>query len=182
MYVYTQEMQNKCSHTKGRRIIFYLKLHVFGLRLQSIGLLRKSTLCILVYIKLMIQKSRRTLKMNNLKTNKDKKACFAPNGWASSWVLCGNEKNSSVGDQQMAVQFLFHQRMVYNWKNIFMLQVTLITVNYTKLSMCSPSFRSTAEERVTTPFTALSSVSCVIADTFWWMISSSAASDAGQSW
>ena len=46
----------------------------------------------------MIQKLERTLKMNNLKTNKDKKIKFASNGWKRSQVLYGNEKNSSVGD------------------------------------------------------------------------------------
>ncbi|KMQ81420.1 hypothetical protein RF55_26375 [Lasius niger] len=47
--------------------------------------------------------------------------------------------------------------------------------------MCCPSFKSTAVRRVTTPFTAFSSISCVMADTFWRMASFSAASDAGWS-
>ena len=41
--------------------------------------------------------------MNNSKTNKDKKMRFVPNGWKRSQVLCGNEDNSSVGDEQMAL-------------------------------------------------------------------------------
>jgi hypothetical protein len=52
----------------------------------------------------VIQKSGRTLKMNNSETNKDKKMRFAPNGLKRSRVLYGNEKKiNSVGDQQMAL-------------------------------------------------------------------------------
>ena len=47
--------------------------------------------------------------MNNSKTNKDKKMRFAPNGWERSQVLYGNEKSSSVGDQQMALYFFISQ-------------------------------------------------------------------------
>ncbi|GFY37345.1 transposable element tc3 transposase [Trichonephila inaurata madagascariensis] len=41
--------------------------------------------------------------MNNSKTNQDTKIQFAPNGWKRNRVLCGKEKNSNVGDQQMAL-------------------------------------------------------------------------------
>ena len=54
----------------------------------------------------VIQKLGRTLKMNKSKMNKDKKIRFAPNEWKRGRVLCGNqnkEKNSSVGDQQVAL-------------------------------------------------------------------------------
>ena len=40
----------------------------------------------------VIQKSERTLKMINSKTNKDKKMRFAPNGWKKNRVLYGNKK------------------------------------------------------------------------------------------
>ena len=40
----------------------------------------------------VIQKSGRTLKMNNSKTNKNKKMRFAPNRWKRGQVLCGNQK------------------------------------------------------------------------------------------
>ena len=40
----------------------------------------------------VIQESERILKMNNSKTNEDKKMRFAPNGWEISQVLCGNKK------------------------------------------------------------------------------------------
>ena len=62
-----------------------------------------------------------------------------------------------------------------------MLQVSLITVNYNKRSVCCPSFRSTAVRRVIIPFTAFNSNSCVMADKFWQMTTFSAESNADRS-
>ena len=63
----------------------------------------------------MIQKSGQTLKMNNSKTNQDTKIRIAPNGWKRSRVLCGKEiKNSSVGDQQMALSYFWCRIMQSN--------------------------------------------------------------------
>ena len=52
--------------------------------------------------------------------------------------------------------------MICKWKNLYKLQVSLITVNYSKRSLHCPSFKSTAVRWVITPFTAFSSISCVM--------------------
>ena len=53
--------------------------------------------------------------------------------------------------------------------------------NYSKRSICCPSFSSTAVRWVTTPFTAFSSIFCAMADTFWQTASFSVATDASWS-
>ena len=55
-------------------------------------------------------------------------------------------------------------------------------LNYSTCSMYCPSFRSTAVRQVNISFIAFSSISCIMANTFWQMASFSPASDAGWSW
>ena len=110
-----------------------------------------------------------------------KRCGFSPIGWKRRQVLCGSEKKiNSIGDLQMVLQFFILPKGDLQMKKKCLQVVSQL--NYSQLrSFCCPSFRSTAERRVTTPFTAFSSISCVMSDTFWWMTSFSAASDAGQS-
>ena len=61
----------------------------------------------------VIQKSGRTLKMNNLKTNKDKKMRFALNGLKKSRGLCGNEKKYS---HVSAISKDMRINELYNWE------------------------------------------------------------------
>ena len=77
--------------------------------------------------------------------------------------------------------FLFYRKMIYKWKNFYKLQVSLITVNYSKRSMWCSSFWSAAVRWDTTQFTAFSSISFVMADRFWRIASFSATSDVGLS-
>ena len=66
-------------------------------------------------------------------------------------------------------------------KTVYNLQVSLNAVNYSKRLMYWPTYRSTVVRRVTTPFTAFSSISWVMSATFWWMASFCTVSDAGWS-
>jgi hypothetical protein len=79
----------------------------------------------------VIQKSGRTLKMNNSKTKKGKTMRFAPNGLKRNRVLCGNEKKLILLlTNRWRYRFLFRQKMIYKGKNVYQLQVSLITVNF----------------------------------------------------
>ena len=66
-------------------ILHLLKNKTIFIQFQKRELLRENMFWV-------IQKLRRTLKMNKSKTNKDKKIRFAENGWNRSRVLCGNKE------------------------------------------------------------------------------------------
>ena len=65
-----------------------------------------------MYTYRVIQKSGRNLKMNNSKTNKDKKMQFAPKRWKRSRILWGSEKTVGFLIQNNAKKQTMQQVMI----------------------------------------------------------------------
>ena len=99
-----------------------------------------------------------------------KRCGFSPIGWKRRQVLCGSEKKiNSIGDLQMVLQFFILPKGDLQMKKKC-LQVAS-QLNYSKLLMYCPSFRSTFVRRVTIPFIGFRSISCVMTDTSCRMVS-----------